>query len=56
MIGPKPVKRVMLSEVSSPCRIKSRAELMAQMVPTEYERRSCAGMGPRLRAMEVQVG
>jgi len=34
--------------------IKSRSELMAQMVPTEYERRSCAGMGPRLRAMEVQ--
>eukprot|EP00418_Pyrodinium_bahamense_P087699 CAMPEP_0179075094 /NCGR_PEP_ID=MMETSP0796-20121207/33418_1 /TAXON_ID=73915 /ORGANISM="Pyrodinium bahamense, Strain pbaha01" /LENGTH=356 /DNA_ID=CAMNT_0020772325 /DNA_START=36 /DNA_END=1106 /DNA_ORIENTATION=+ len=24
------------------------------LVPTEYERRSCAGMGPRIRAMRIQ--
>ncbi|CAK9002415.1 unnamed protein product [Durusdinium trenchii] len=24
-----------------------------KLVPTEYERRSCAGMGPRIRAMEI---
>lgn len=34
--------------------IRSRAELEAMIVPTEYERRSCAGTVPRLRAMELR--
>lgn len=34
--------------------IRRRAELEAMIVPTEYERRSCAGTVPRLRAMELR--
>ena len=38
----------------SPSPVRSTRELMARIVPTEYERRSCAGIGPRLRAMEIR--
>lgn len=50
--GPREAREARKAREHSP--IRSRAELRAMIVPTEYERRSCAGTGPRLRAMELR--